>query len=109
MQCRDYGRTRGVNMGAKNDYFSIIELQLKKWDAKLEKLNNKTVEMNSYVRAMYDEQLKAMRVNRDATYARLQKMRTANESAWRHMRTEMDASWDALKSALNMASSRFHN
>jgi len=96
-------------MGAKNNYFSMIELQLKKWDAKLEKLNNKTVEMNSYVRARYDEQLEAMRTNCDAAYARLQKMRAANQSAWRHMRTEMDASWDALKSALNMAASRFHN
>ena len=36
-------------------------------------------------------------------------MRTVNESAWRHMRTEMDALWDVLKSALNKASSRFHN
>lgn len=96
-------------MGTKDDYFSMIELQLKKWDAKLEQLNNKTVEMNSYVRARYDEQLEAMRVNRDAAYEWLQKMRAANESAWRHMRTEMDASWDALKSALNQASSRFHN
>ncbi len=75
-------------MSTRDDYFWMIELQLKKWDARLEKLSGQTVEMNSYVRDGYEEQLRAMQVNRDAAYARLQTMRAANESAWRQMRTE---------------------
>jgi len=47
--------------------------------------------MSAEARAKYDEQLKAMRANRDAAYKKLQEMRTTTESAWQHMQSGVDA------------------
>jgi regulator of protease activity HflC (stomatin/prohibitin superfamily) len=43
-----------------------MESQFKKWDAEVDKLRAKSAQMSAEARAKTDEQLKAMRANRDA-------------------------------------------
>ena len=94
-------------MSKKDEYFAMMESQIKKWDAEVDKLKAKSEQMSAEASAKYAEQLKAMRANRDAAYKKLQEMRTASESAWQHMQSGMDAAWASMKSALEKASSQF--
>ena len=94
-------------MSKKDEYFAMMEGQIKKWDAEVDKLRVKGEQMGADASAKYAEQLKAMRANRDAAYKKLQEMRTANESAWEHMQSGIDAAWGSMKNALDKASSQF--
>ena len=94
-------------MGKKDEYFTTMESEIKKWDAEVDKLNAKGNQMSADVRVEYDKQVKAMRADRDLAYSKLQEMRTANESAWQHMQSGVDAAWTSMKNALTKASSQY--
>jgi uncharacterized coiled-coil DUF342 family protein len=94
-------------MSKKDEYFAAMESQLKKWDAEVDKLRARSGQISADARTKYDEQLKAMRANRDAAHKKLQEMRTASESAWHNMQAGMDTAWASMKSALDKASSQF--
>jgi SMC interacting uncharacterized protein involved in chromosome segregation len=94
-------------MSKKDEYFAMMESQIKKWDAEVDKLRAKSGQMSAEARVKYEEQLKAMRANRDAAHKKLQEMRTATEAAWQHAQSGMDAAWASMKNALEKASSQF--
>ena len=94
-------------MSKKDEYFTMMESQIKKWDAEVDKLRAKSGQMSAEARVKYEEQLKAMRANRDAAHKKLQEMRTATEAAWQHAQSGMDAAWASMKNALEKASSQF--
>src|ERR1700676_419917 len=91
----------------KDEYFTAMESQIKKWDAEVDKLRARSGQMSADARTKYDEQLKAMRANRDAAHKKLQEIRAASESAWQNMQAGMDAAWTSMKNALDKASSQF--
>ena len=94
-------------MSKKDEYFAMMESQIRKWDAEVDKLKARSDLMSAEARIKYAEQLKAMRANRDAANKKLQEMRTASEAAWQHMQAGMDAAWTSMKNALEKASSQF--
>ena len=94
-------------MSKKDEYFQMMESQMKKWDAEVDKLRAKSHQISADARVKYDEQLKAMRANRDAAHKKLEEMKTASESAWQNMQSGMDSAWTSMKSALEKASSQF--
>ena len=62
-------------MSKNDEYFTMMEAHIKKWDAELDKLRARTHEVSAEARAKYDEQLKAMRASRDAANKKLHEMR----------------------------------
>jgi len=94
-------------MGKKDEYCSTMESAIKKWDADVDSLNAKGKQMSADARVKYDTQVKAMRVNRDLAYSKLQELRTANESAWQQMQSGVDAAWNSMKNGLDKAASQF--
>ena len=91
----------------KDEYFALMETQIKKWDAEVDKLKIKGEQLSAEASAKYAEQIKSLRANRDAAYKKLQEMRVANESAWQLMQSGIDTAWVSVKSALDKASSQF--
>ena len=53
-------------MSKKDEYFEMMDAQLEKWDAEVDKLRARSHEMTADARVKYDEQIKAMRASRDA-------------------------------------------
>ena len=94
-------------MSKKDEYFAMMEAQIRKWDAEVDKLRAKSAQMSAEARIKYEEQLMAMRANRDAANKKLQEIRTASEAAWQNMQAGMDAAWASMKNALDKASSQF--
>ena len=77
-------------MSKKDEYFKMMESQIKKWDAEVDKLRARSAQMSADTRAKYDEQIKALRADRDAAQKKLQEMSTASESAWRPLPASSD-------------------
>ena len=94
-------------MGKKDEYFTTMESEIKKWDAEVDKLNSKGEQMSADMRAGYDTQVKAMRADRDLAYAKLEEIRTANESAWEHMQSGVEAAWTSMKNGLTKAAAQY--
>jgi uncharacterized coiled-coil DUF342 family protein len=94
-------------MSKKDEYFAMMESQIRKWDAEVDKLKAGSDLMSAEARIKYEEQLQAMRANRDAANRKLQEMRTASEAAWQNMQAGMDGAWASMKNALEKASAQF--
>ena len=93
-------------MSMKNDYFAMMVSRFKRWDAEFGMLSEKGGEMSDAANSQFDEQCRVMRANRDATYRKLQEIRTASESAWRGMQAVVDEAWASMKNALDQALSQ---
>jgi len=59
-------------MSKKDEYFTMMESQIRKWDAEVDSLRAKSAQMSADARTKYDEQLKALRASRDAAHKKLQ-------------------------------------
>src|SRR6266496_3472777 len=79
-------------MSNKDEYFAMMESQIRKWDAEVDKLRAKSAQMSAEARIKYEEQLMAMRANRDAANKKLQEIRTASEAAWQNMQDGLSGS-----------------
>ena len=94
-------------MGKKDEYFTTMQSEIRKWDAEVDNMNAKGAQMSADMRAGYDIQVKALRADRDLACAKLEEIRTANESAWEHMQSGVDAAWTSMKNGLNKAVAQY--
>lgn len=62
-------------MSKNDEYFTMMESQIRKWDAEVDKLRARNDQMSADAHANYDEQYKAMRANRGAAHKNLQNPR----------------------------------
>ena len=81
---------------AKDEYFAMMDSQIKKWDTEVDKLRAKGEHLTAEARAKYDEQLKAMRASRDTANKKLREMRATSESAWQQMQVGVDTALPLL-------------
>jgi hypothetical protein len=93
-------------MSLKDEYFAMMVSRFKRWDAELGMLGDKGGQAGGAADAQFDEQLKALRATRNATYSRLQEIRTASESGWRSLQAVVDPAWASMRTALDQASSQ---
>jgi len=84
----------------KDEYVTMMESQIKKWDAEVDKLRAKGDQLSAEARAKYDQQLMAMRASRDAAQRKLQELRMASESAWQQMQAGADAEIAKISAAI---------
>ena len=94
-------------MDKKNEYCTAMESEIRKWDAAVDQMNAKGQTLAAEARSGYETQVKALRADRDLAFAKLQEMRTANESAWQHMQSGMNAAWTSMKNSLEKATAQY--
>jgi hypothetical protein len=93
-------------MSLKDEYFAMMLSKFKRWDAEFGMLNEDGGQTGGAADSRFDEQLKALRASRNATYSRLQEIRTASESGWRSLQAAVDPAWASMRTALDQASSQ---
>ena len=94
-------------MGTHDQYFKKMETQLKKWDADVDTLNAAGEKASAEARATYKEQIRALRVDRDATYKKMRELRAAGEAAGQQLKAGLDTAWDSMKKSYEKAASNF--
>ena len=92
-------------MSKNSDYVTLMEKQMKKWDADVDALAAKGEQAGAEASAAYKERVKQLRAGRDAAQKQLQEFRTASEAAGETMQAGMQQAWDAMQKALEKASS----
>ena len=94
-------------MSKKDDYVSLMESQMKRWDEAVDQMTKKGQQIGAEAKAEYEKQVKAMRAERDRAYEKLQALRASNESAWQTMQSGVESAWTSMQTALDKARSKY--
>ncbi len=92
-------------MSKNAEYATMMEKQMKKWDADVDALAAKGEQAGAEARAAYKAQVKQLRAGRDAAQKQFQEFRAASEAVGEKMQARMQEAWDAMQKALEKASS----
>ena len=84
-----------------------LETQLKKWDAKFDKLQAKARKATSEIRADIEKQIETLAGRRAAAHAKLLEMGQRTEDAWEDLREGAEKTWGEMHEALDRLIARF--
>jgi chromosome segregation ATPase len=93
--------------GDRDAYVERLKTQLGGWSADIEKLKARAGRISADARAEYEEQLAALREQRDALAAKVTELQEASDDAWDDVKKGVQAAWDAAKENFQKAMSRF--
>lgn len=91
-------------MSTHTDYIEMMEANMKKWDAEVDDLRNRGKQLATEMRADYFNQLKELRVHREAAQKKFQEFRGASEEAASKLHAGMEGAWQSMKSGLDRMS-----
>lgn len=93
-------------MGTHDDFFKKMDAQLKQWDADVDSLTAAGETASAAARDEYQEQIKALRADRDAAYKKMREMRAAGQAATLEMKGAVDTAWQSMKKSLDRVSTK---
>lgn len=91
-------------MSTNSEYITLMESQLRKWDADVDEMRAKGRQMAVELRADYFGRLKALRAHRDEAQRRFQEIRCASDEAAGKLHDGMEGAWAAMQAGLAKAS-----
>ena len=94
-------------MSTRDDYVEKMKTNLDAWNASIDNLEAKARVAEADAQNTYNEQIEALRKQRDDASAKLGELRAAGDDAWEDLRTGMETAWDSLDKAMKSAASRF--
>jgi uncharacterized coiled-coil DUF342 family protein len=97
----------GKNMSKKDAFVEKLKARLDEWSAELDNLEAKAGKVDADARIEYEDQIKALRQQRDSVKAKLVEIQSAREDAWEDLQKGLDSMLDALQEGLEKATSRF--
>ena len=91
----------------RNDFQKRLESQLKKWDAKFDKVQAKAQKAKSDIRADIEKQIESLAGRRAAAHVKMLEMGQRTEDAWEDLRTGAEKTWGEMHEALDRLVARF--
>lgn len=91
----------------KEAYIQKFEAQLKEWNADLDKLQAKAQNTEAETKIKLDEQLTALRRQRDEAQHQLEQIQSSAGDAWEQFKQGAQESWSNLNEAVTRAKSQF--
>ncbi len=91
----------------KKAFQKKFETQLKKWDAKFDKLQAKAKKAKSEIRADVEKQIESLADRRAAAHAKMLELGQRTEDAWEDLRTGAEKTWGEMHEALDRFVARF--
>jgi hypothetical protein len=94
-------------MGERQIYIDKLAVQLKQWDAEIQKLEAKVNKVDANFRANYRQKLSDLRTKKKEANLKLQEIKDSGEEAWGELKVGFEKSWKTLNDAINNAISKF--
>ena len=91
----------------RDEYQKQIEAQLKEYDQKLDGLEVKARTVTQEAKALFHQEIEALRERQRAAHDKLDKLSTATGKAWEDLQSGTDAAMDDLAKAYHEALSHF--
>ncbi|WP_305906474.1 hypothetical protein Q9L42_001045 [Methylomarinum sp. Ch1-1] len=94
-------------MNNRDEYVNKMKAKLDQWNADIEKLEAQAKEAGADMRIEHEQEIKALKAQRDEAAKKLEELQSAGEDAWQDIKSGAESAWDSLDSALNSATKRF--
>lgn len=91
----------------KKAFQKKLETQLKKWDAKFDKLQVKAKKAKSEIRADIEKQIESLAGRRAVAHAEMLELGQRTEETWEDLRTGAEKTWGEMHEALDRFVARF--
>ena len=88
-------------------YVKKMKAKLDEWNADISKLEAKAKYAEAEAQGQYQEQVEALKKQRQSAEQKLDKIRRAGADAWEDLRAGLENASDSLSEALRSAQSRF--
>ncbi|MGD2024995.1 MAG: hypothetical protein PVJ46_11520 [Methyloceanibacter sp.] len=94
-------------MSERDLYVQEMKAKLDEWNAQVDRLLAKADAAQADAKHEYNEQVEALKKQREAAIQRLNELQSKSDDAWEDLKAGTDAAWDKMTSALKNAASRF--
>lgn len=94
-------------MGERDAYIEKMKAKIDEWSADIDKFEAKARGAKADVKIKYEEQLAAMRGEREKARAKLRELQDASEDAWERLRQGAESAWTSMAKAFKDAAERF--
>lgn len=94
-------------MNKRDAYVEKMKAQLDEWNAEMDKLVARANAAEADMKLKYNEQIEALRKQREEANQRLRELQSASEAAWESLRAGMETAWEDMSKAVKDAASRF--
>jgi hypothetical protein len=100
-------RHEEIDMSKRDAYIEKMKARIDEWNADIDKLEAKAREARADMKIEYQEQLSAMRLEREKARGKLHELQEATEDAWEGLREGMESAWESMAKAFKDAADRF--
>ena len=87
-------------MSLKDEYLEKLKTQLDEWSADIDELETRARQADAEFRAKFEEQLSALRTQRDSANAKFMEIRESAGDAWLELKKGGDEAWESIKKAV---------
>jgi septal ring factor EnvC (AmiA/AmiB activator) len=92
---------------ARKEFISKLKHQLDELDARMDKVEQKSRELEGDARKTYEKNLELLRGERVKAAAKLDEVLNAGEEKWDDLKDEAEHAWKALNNSINYFKSHF--
>jgi septal ring factor EnvC (AmiA/AmiB activator) len=96
-----------VNEETKESYLAKLRAQLKEWEAKMEKLHDKTREAEADVKVEYEERIEDLKDKREKMQVKMRELNEVKDEAWEDIKSGLEDSLNEMISALQSVADKF--
>lgn len=94
-------------MGTREDYIDRLAAQLKEWSARIDELEVKAHLAKADMKDIYEEQIKLLKDQRNASQKKLDDLKVASAEAWDTLKTGAETAWAEMQKAVSEAKAKF--
>jgi uncharacterized coiled-coil DUF342 family protein len=94
-------------MSLKDEYLEKFKAQLDEWSADIDELETRARLADAELRDKIEEQLSALRTQRDSANAKFMEIHESAGDAWQELIKGGDEAWESIKSAVLEARKKF--
>ena len=94
-------------MLTKDQYVEKMKLRLDQWSAEMDVLEAKAHKTQEEAKVKYQEQLVALRAQRQEGEEKLKAIQSATEDSWEQLKAETENVWDAFKDSFHAFKAHF--
>jgi uncharacterized coiled-coil DUF342 family protein len=94
-------------MKSREEYIDKLAAQLKEWSAKIDDLQSKAHVAKADAKTEYENQIRQLKIKRDAATQKLQELKGASNEAWDTLKAGAETAWADLEKAFAAAKEKF--
>jgi chromosome segregation ATPase len=100
-------RPEEIDMSKREAYVQKMKARIDEWSADIERLEARARGAEADMKIKYQEQLAAMRQQREQAREKMRELEDASEDAWERLREGMESAWERMSKAFKDAADRF--